>query len=134
MYSNTFKMWLLMLSASELLGIYNEWYNVSFYLHYSRLFEICFHFAGHRSLNFCRTYIFYVKLFWSQAMSYRYYYFSLAERFLYFNFISTGRCLKIGRPVTIQNKPKSWNHAPNKSNQIQLGIPSNFEKFTRFKT
>jgi hypothetical protein len=35
---------------------------------------------------------------------------------------------------TIQNKPKSWNHAPKKSSQIQLGIPSNFEKFTRFKT
>ena len=34
-------------------------------------------------LNFCRTYIVYVKLFLSQAMSYRYYYFSLAERFLY---------------------------------------------------
>ena len=37
-----------------------------------RLFEICFHFAGHRSSTqefsagpseFCRTYIFYVKLF-----------------------------------------------------------------------
>jgi hypothetical protein len=34
-------------------------------------------------LNFCRTYIFYVKLFYSQATSYRYYYFSLAEHFLY---------------------------------------------------
>jgi hypothetical protein len=26
-----------------------------------------------------------------------------------FNFISTGRCLKIGRPVTIQNKPVQQN-------------------------
>jgi hypothetical protein len=51
-----------------------------------------------------------------------------------FNFVSTGRGLKIRRPVTIQNKPKSWSHAPKKSSQIQLGIPSNFEKFTRFKT
>jgi hypothetical protein len=38
-----------------------------------------------------------------------------------------------------QNKPKSLNHAPKKrvnkkSSQIQLGIISNFEKFTRFKT
>ena len=33
--------------------------------------------------------------------------------------------LKIGRPVTIQNKPKSWNHAPKKSSKIQLEIPSN---------
>jgi hypothetical protein len=33
-------------------------------------------------LNFCRTYIFYVKLFYSQATSYRYYYFSLAEHFV----------------------------------------------------
>ena len=60
-----------------------------------RLFEICFHFAGHRSstqkfsagpseflpnLHFlCKIVLFKA---W-QAMSYRYYYFSLAEHFLY---------------------------------------------------
>ena len=60
----------------------------------TRLFEICFHFAGHRSITqeFSAgsseflpdlPVIFYIKLFLSQAMSYRYYYFSLAERFLY---------------------------------------------------
>jgi hypothetical protein len=48
--------------------------------------------------------------------------------------ISTGRGLKIGRqsPSRINQKVETMHQK--KSSQIQLGIPSNFEKFTRFKT
>ena len=57
-----------------------------------RLFEICFHFAGHRSSiqefsagpsEFLPDLHFICKIVLKQAMSYCYYYFSLAERFPY---------------------------------------------------
>ena len=107
--------------------------------------EICFHFGGHRSMSSTQDFsagpseflpdlhfLWKIVLKPSNVIPLLLF---LSSRALYvFNFISTGRGLKIRRPVTIQNKPKSWSHAPKKSSQIQLGIPSNFEKFTRFKT
>jgi hypothetical protein len=44
-----------------------------------------------------------------------------------FNFISTDRGLKIGRPSRINQKVE----APKKSSEIQLGIPSNFADLYR---
>jgi hypothetical protein len=67
-------------------------------------------------------------------MSYRYYYFSLAERFLYFNFISTGRCLKIGRPVTIQNKPmRSANNVGNAGPHVHQTFLNDVFTFLKFE-
>ena len=83
----------------------------------TRLFEICFHFVGHRSSShefsagpseFLPDLHFLCKIVLKPSNVIPLLLFQSNSRALsVFNFISTGRGLKIGRPVTIQNKPKS---------------------------
>jgi hypothetical protein len=66
-------------------------------LHRIRFYsEFCLQFRQHGNVSIIKMWSFLILLFQSsRALS-------------VFNFISTDRGLKIGRPVTIQNKPKSW--------------------------
>ena len=88
----------------------------------SRLFEICFHFAGHRSSTqefsagpseFLPDLHFLCKIVLKPSNVIPLLLFQSSRAFSVFNFSSTGRGLKIGRPVTIQKlKPCTKKEQP----------------------